>query len=563
MNWTKHPDPVLLAGSQPSWETFRIGRASVLRDGPLLKMWYEGTVSLGSSGGIGYATSTDGINWTLRPNNPVFAPTFVAGDWDELQTEWPCVIRQDGRFLLFYQGWGSSGDPDGSALGCAESSDGIVWSRHGHPIISGGGTGAWDKDIGGGGGSVLEVNAELRYYYKGRSVTGSELADETKLGYATDSLTISNVFILGITATGATVIWSTDQPGTSVVEYGLTPALGSQVSDGALVTSHSVNLTGLTPNKLYYFRVLSTNDCGLTATSAQGSFTTPAAPNAPPVITCPADITVGNDPGECSAVVDPGTAVATDDSPGVTVAGDRDDDLPLGDPYPVGVTVITWIATNAAGSQAACTQKVTVEDTEAPVIACPADMAAVAQDSAGGATVNFDVPASDNCPGVSVVCNPPSGSLFPLGTTVVNCVATDAAGNTASCSFSITVAPPPSTLNAKVTGGGSISVTGGTATFGMVEMTKKDGVPKGHVTFHDHALGKELKSTVITSLVIDGTKATIFGKAMINGVGEFDFMIVVEDLGEPGAGVDKFLIEISDGYNAGGTVLAGGNIQIH
>ena len=146
---------------------------------------------------------------------------------------------------------------------------------------------------------------------------------------------------------------------------------------------------------------------------------------------------------------------------------------------------------------------------------------------------------------------------------MVNCVATDAAGNTASCSFSITVAPPPSTLNAKVTGGGSISVTGGTATFGMVEMTKKDGVPKGHVTFHDHALGKELKSTVITSLVIDGAKATIFGKGTINGVGEFDFMIVVEDLGEPGSGVDKFLIEISDGYNAGGTVLAGGNIQIH
>src|SRR5439155_1564804 len=40
---------------------------------------------------------------------------------------------------------------------------------------------------------------------------------------------------------------------------------------------------------------------------------------------------------------------------------------------------------------------------------------------------------------VTVVCNPASGSAFPKGTTTVRCTATDAAGNTASCSFRVIV----------------------------------------------------------------------------------------------------------------------------
>ena len=36
-------------------------------------------------------------------------------------------------------------------------------------------------------------------------------------------------------------------------------------------------------------------------------------------------------------------------------------------------------------------------------------------------------------------CTPPSGSLFPLGTTTVNCTATDAAGNTATGAFKVKV----------------------------------------------------------------------------------------------------------------------------
>lgn len=50
---------------------------------------------------------------------------------------------------------------------------------------------------------------------------------------------------------------------------------------------------------------------------------------------------------------------------------------------------------------------------------------------------------SDNWPDViSVHCSPSSGATFPVGTTTVQCVATDARGNTASCRFNVTVAMP-------------------------------------------------------------------------------------------------------------------------
>lgn len=54
--------------------------------------------------------------------------------------------------------------------------------------------------------------------------------------------------------------------------------------------------------------------------------------------------------------------------------------------------------------------------------------------------VNFSNPvASDDCPGVTVNCNPPSASSFPVGTTAVTCTATDVSGNTAQCTFAVNV----------------------------------------------------------------------------------------------------------------------------
>ncbi len=77
----------------------------------------------------------------------------------------------------------------------------------------------------------------------------------------------------------------------------------------------------------------------------------------------------------------------------------------------------------------------------APVIVCPTNInVATATPGDTSVVVNYPAPAvTDNCPGATVVCTPPSGASFPLGATIVNCTTTDSGGKTASCSFTVTV----------------------------------------------------------------------------------------------------------------------------
>ena len=82
---------------------------------------------------------------------------------------------------------------------------------------------------------------------------------------------------------------------------------------------------------------------------------------------------------------------------------------------------------------------VTVNETEPPVIVCPANVVTNAAPGQSVQVVSYSPTASDNCPGVTVSCNPPSGSSFSTGTTPVSCTATDTAGNSNSCTFTVTV----------------------------------------------------------------------------------------------------------------------------
>src|ERR1043166_5908203 len=57
-----------------------------------------------------------------------------------------------------------------------------------------------------------------------------------------------------------------------------------------------------------------------------------------------------------------------------------------------------------------------------------------------GAHVNYEVTASSNCStNVTLNCSPPSGSFFPLGTTIVTCKAMDGASNSNVAVFPVTV----------------------------------------------------------------------------------------------------------------------------
>jgi hypothetical protein len=154
-----------------------------------------------------------------------------------------------------------------------------------------------------------------------------------------------------------------------------------------------------------------------------------------PVLTLPEDDVIVEATGPAGAVV---TFVATalDDVDGpvdVTCAPVSGSTFRLGD------TTVNCSATDATGNEATGSFVVTVEDTTAPTLNLPADMTRLAT-SAAGVVVNFTASATDLVDGsVTPICVPISGSIFPLGTTTVNCSATDAAGNEATGSFSVTV----------------------------------------------------------------------------------------------------------------------------
>ncbi|MCW5553213.1 MAG: HYR domain-containing protein [Verrucomicrobiae bacterium] len=101
----------------------------------------------------------------------------------------------------------------------------------------------------------------------------------------------------------------------------------------------------------------------------------------------------------------------------------------------LGTTTIT--ATAGCSSQ---TVMIRVEDTEAPVISCPGDFGVCTDAGQCYATVDLNayVSASDNCGPVTVTFSP-AGPQFAKGTTPVTATATDLAGNTAQCTFSVTV----------------------------------------------------------------------------------------------------------------------------
>jgi hypothetical protein len=75
----------------------------------------------------------------------------------------------------------------------------------------------------------------------------------------------------------ATITWATDEPATTRVDYGTTAAYGSfapLVPSNSLVTNHSQQRTGLLPNTLYHYRVVSRDVAGNEAASSDFTFTT-------------------------------------------------------------------------------------------------------------------------------------------------------------------------------------------------------------------------------------------------------------------------------------------------
>jgi hypothetical protein len=187
----------------------------------------------------------------------------------------------------------------------------------------------------------------------------------------------------------------------------------------------------------------------------------PPPPNTAPTLTLPSDQTAEATSSAGATVTY--TASASDAQDGALTPGCSP---ASGSVFPLGITQVNCSVTDSGGLSTSGMFNVTVVDTTAPTLHLPADLTAEAT-GPNGAAVSFSASASDLVDGsVSVNCSRASGSTFALGTTTVSCSASDARGNTASGSFSVTVVdttPPalelPSNRTVEATGPSGAAVS--------------------------------------------------------------------------------------------------------
>jgi hypothetical protein len=201
------------------------------------------------------------------------------------------------------------------------------------------------------------------------------------------------------------------------------------------VTVTVTDIDGFTDTQAFTISV--TNVATQTVTCVQNVTVVDAQP---PTISCPADITVPATAGACTATVTYAAPVGTDNCSGPTtvrIAGPAS-----GSVFPLGTTTVTHRVTDAAGNTAQCSFTVTVTDTQNPTISCPSNITVNVDAGSCAAVVSYTAPVgTDNCSGATTVriAGPASGSTFAPGVTTITHRVTDGAGNTATCSFTVTV----------------------------------------------------------------------------------------------------------------------------
>jgi predicted GH43/DUF377 family glycosyl hydrolase len=137
--WTPYAgNPVMDVGLAGSWEDERVGVSHVLFDGNIYHMWYTGFD--GTTNRIGYATSTDRTTWTKYEGNPIMGPG-PAGSWSSREVGANCIFYSDSTYHMWYDGVNAAYN---ISIGYAISTDGINWTSYaGNPVLTPD-TGKWD-----------------------------------------------------------------------------------------------------------------------------------------------------------------------------------------------------------------------------------------------------------------------------------------------------------------------------------------------------------------------------------------------------------------------------------
>ena len=243
---------------------------------------------------------------------------------------------------------------------------------------------------------------------------------------------------------------STDNDG-SITSYAWSQTAGPAVTLGSTNTAVTTfTAPQVSADQLLSFRLTVTDDQGATGSTTVNVTVRDLVvlDTTAPVVTPPADITV-----EATGITTPvslGTATATDDVDGALI--------PTADqsgPFALGLTTVTWSATDAAGNTGTATQQVTVADTTSPVLTVPPDVQVTSD-----VPLTVDIGSATATDIFSVSISNDAPAQFPLGVTIVTWTATDANGNTTVAQQTVTVSPPAT--------GGTVAFQQGTDANGML-----------------------------------------------------------------------------------------------
>ncbi|MEQ1744423.1 MAG: HYR domain-containing protein [Saprospiraceae bacterium] len=234
----------------------------------------------------------------------------------------------------------------------------------------------------------------------------------------------------------------TSVPANATVSCDAVPGVGTPTATDNCTTAVTIIYEGETRTDgpcpdtyVLVRRWRATDDCGNATPTEQILAVRDVA--APVFTFVPADAVVA-----CNAVPAPATPTASDNcDSGVQVVYNGETILgnSVSGTYQIQRR---WTANDNCNNTALIVQTLTVKDTVAPTITCPANISEPANGATCMAVVTFAAPVvSDNCTASpALVGNATSGAAFPIGTTPVVFSATDASGNVASCNFTITVA---------------------------------------------------------------------------------------------------------------------------